>query len=301
MTQLLPKVSAVVPVFNAEETLRRAVDSLLVQSEIDQIILVEDGSRDNSLSICQQLVREHSQITLLQHPQGANKGAPASRNLGLSQVKNSWIQFMDADDELLPGKIKSQLARLTGNESLVISPYTLLNENRKVIPTMQDLWAGLLRMRLGISSANLWHTESVRAAGAWNESLPNVQEYHLMFEMLKRNQVVAFSNQNLTLIHQLPNSITRSTDRLDEKRDTYFRFRQMVKEYLESSGKLNFLRWHHFTVAMGEMMRYHQPSFEVSYSISYYRFIQKIRWVKGVGKYFKKPKSFERRAVQTSF
>lgn len=274
---MLPKVSAVVPVFNAGLTLKRAVDSLLIQPEINQIILVEDGSSDNSLSLCEELARNHDLITLLRHPQGENKGAPASRNLGLNYVINPWIQFMDADDELLPGKIASQLSCIKGKESLIIGPYTLLNETQQVIPVMQDPWAGLIRMRLGISASNLWHTESVRAAGAWNESLLNVQEYHLMFEMLKRTNSLAFSNQNLTLIYQLPNSITRSTHRLDEKRDTYFRFRSMVRDYLMEKGMFTRQRWHHFTICMGDMMRYHTPSFPVSYSKWYYQLIYRVK------------------------
>lgn len=117
------KVSAIVPVYNAESTLLRAVNSLLSQPEINEIILVEDGSKDESLELCKMLASKYDNIQLFTHPDGKNKGAPASRNLGLTKITNTWVQFMDADDELLPGKIESQLQKVDLNTSLVVGQF----------------------------------------------------------------------------------------------------------------------------------------------------------------------------------
>lgn len=250
------------------------------QPEITQIILVEDGSTDGSLEICRQLAVSHPSITLLRHPNGENKGAPASRNLGLSQVINPWIQFMDSDDELLPGKIADQLQVIKGHECLVIGEFTNVKNKPEYIRPRRDIWVGLLTTRLGNSVANLWNTHWVKAAGGWNESLPNVQEYHLMLEILKRNPNVSFSNQNLTLVYPQPNSISNSPKKKKKKLDTYFTFRSQVKNYLLETGSFNFLRWHYYTITTGEMMRYHQPSMKVRFNKGYYGLVKKLKTLK---------------------
>ncbi|MCX2743396.1 glycosyltransferase family 2 protein [Mangrovivirga sp. M17] len=96
------KVSVIIPVFNASLYLTRAVESVLIQPEVDEIILVEDDSTDDSLVICQMLASKYDKIKLFRHKDGVNKGAGASRNLGLLNATNEYIAFLDADDYYLP-------------------------------------------------------------------------------------------------------------------------------------------------------------------------------------------------------
>ena len=68
------------------------------------MVLIEDGSPDNALEICQALASEHDKVRLLRHPNGENRGAGASRNLGMRNAKFDYIAFLDADDFFLPGR-----------------------------------------------------------------------------------------------------------------------------------------------------------------------------------------------------
>lgn len=61
-------------------------------------MLIEDGSKDDSLKICFQLVEQHKKVKLYQHPAGMNLGASESRNLGIKMAKFDFISFLDADD-----------------------------------------------------------------------------------------------------------------------------------------------------------------------------------------------------------
>ena len=274
----LPGVSAIVPVYNAEKTLLRAIESLLIQPEINEIILVEDGSEDNSLDLCQKLASTYPAIQVFTHPQGKNKGAPASRNLGLTKITNKWVQFMDADDELLPGKIKSQLEIIQDHTALVVSGFLKIEKGNEFrISVLKDIWSGLLATRLGTTTSNLWNAELIRQAGGWDESLPNVQEYHLMFEMLKLNESVLFSQDNLALIHSQPNSITNSSDNLEVKRDTYFKFRNALRNYLVTQGKFTFRRMHYYNVCTGQMLKYHSPAFKVPFNNFYFMLYKGIK------------------------
>jgi glycosyltransferase involved in cell wall biosynthesis len=92
------KVSVIIPVFNAEPYLRQAVFSALQQPETGEVLLIEDGSTDESLVLCRRLDKRHGNVRLLRHADGQNLGAGASRNLGIRKANFPFIAFLDADD-----------------------------------------------------------------------------------------------------------------------------------------------------------------------------------------------------------
>ncbi len=95
------RVSVVIPIHNAAPYLGKAVESALQQPQVTEVILVEDGSTDDSLSICSALSKKHRRVQLLQHPGGQSRGAGASRNLGILNAAEEFISFLDADDFML--------------------------------------------------------------------------------------------------------------------------------------------------------------------------------------------------------
>ncbi|OOG69891.1 glycosyltransferase family 2 protein [Algoriphagus sp. A40] len=272
-------ISAVVPVFNSEKTLKRAVDSLLLQPEIDEIFLVEDGSVDQSLRLCHQLAQKHPCIQVLQHPDGLNKGAPESRNLGLQASKNEWIQFMDADDQLLPGKISSQVAMITGEEDLLVGQFKYIDRDGSstLFTPIKDVWSGLIATRLGYTSSNLWRKSAMIRAGEWDPNLINIQEYNLIFSMLKTGARIKFSDQALTKIYYQPDSIGNSPQNETEKRDHYFIFREKIRAYLVENNMFTLRRRHYFNSITGLMLRYHRPDFKVNLDNTYFRIYSAIR------------------------
>jgi len=98
------QVSVITPVYNAASFVTKAVESALEQPETAEVILVEDGSPDNSLEVCQQVAAKYDRVRLFRHPNGENRGAGASRNLGMRQSTCELIAFLDADDYYLPGR-----------------------------------------------------------------------------------------------------------------------------------------------------------------------------------------------------
>lgn len=91
-------VSVIMPVYNAEKFVRVAVLSALSQEHVGEIILIEDGSPDDALRVCQQLEKEYDKVKLIRHVNGVNRGAGASRNLGIKAAVFPYIAFLDADD-----------------------------------------------------------------------------------------------------------------------------------------------------------------------------------------------------------
>lgn len=98
------RVSVITSVYNAAEFVTRAVESALQQPETGEVLLVEDGSPDNSLGVCQELAEKYEKVKLLRHPNGENRGAGASRNLGMQNASCEYIGFVDADNYYLPDR-----------------------------------------------------------------------------------------------------------------------------------------------------------------------------------------------------
>lgn len=98
-----PKVSVIVPVFNMEDYIERSINSLQNQTYQNlEIIIVDDGSSDSSLSIIERLAATDTRIIYRSQPNG---GAAKARNTGLSLVTGDYITFVDGDDILSPNAI----------------------------------------------------------------------------------------------------------------------------------------------------------------------------------------------------
>ena len=98
----LTNTAVVVPCYRCADTLPRLVHTIWDGAPPDlQLILVDDGSGDDTLSVCRALAAQDKRIRVLQRPNG---GASAARNTGLDAVPDAeWVMFVDSDDELFPG------------------------------------------------------------------------------------------------------------------------------------------------------------------------------------------------------
>jgi len=112
------KVSVIIPVYNAELFIEHAVASAVNLVEVGEIILIEDGSKDNSLSICKELVVRFDKIKLLTHENNENKGASESRNLGIRSAIFPFVSFLDADDIYDVSRFRKDKAILATNNAI---------------------------------------------------------------------------------------------------------------------------------------------------------------------------------------
>ena len=100
-------IAVIIPVYNAEKYIRKAVESALKQPEVEEVILIEDGSSDGSMKICRQLENRHARVKLLSHKNNENLGAGRTRNLGISSSTSEYIAFLDADDFFLDHRFQT--------------------------------------------------------------------------------------------------------------------------------------------------------------------------------------------------
>ena len=95
-----PIVSIVIPVFNGEAFIKNCITSVINQTIQElQIIVVDDGSKDNTLQILRAFENEDERIEVIHQD---NAGVSAARNAGLQSVQSEWVLFVDADDTIMP-------------------------------------------------------------------------------------------------------------------------------------------------------------------------------------------------------
>ncbi|MCS4434558.1 glycosyltransferase family 2 protein [Aquiflexum gelatinilyticum] len=230
----MKSVSVIIPVFNSQNTIERAVNSVINQPLVSEIILVDDGSTDNSILIAKNLITNHGLVKLFFHPSNQNRGAAASRNLGLTHAQSEWVQFLDADDELLEGKIEGQIA-VSNNEMSFIAGNAIdcfEDGHQHLRKFFHDPWSGLIAGKLGITSANLWNKKFLDKVGGWQESLSSSQEYDLMFRLLKENGKMGLCSQALTKIHKTGHSISNNPATQADRIDNWLKLRKEIKTYL---------------------------------------------------------------------
>lgn len=239
-------ISVIIPCFNSEEYLARALESVLNQTYTSyEIILVNNNSTDNTYNIMEGYMKRYPDIINVFNEY--KKGAPAARNKGLYKARYEWIQFLDADDELLPDKLQNQVLVAKTSEADIIASncymYKTVNgETKKKFRPIEteDIWKGLMTSKLGITSANLWRKQALLAVGGWNEIKSSSQEYNLLFKILKNNSKISFCPDPLTIIHVRKDSLHKGGDekRLTEILDNNVKLRLEIKEYLRSKGML---------------------------------------------------------------
>ena len=145
MPEKKPLISVVMSVYNGDQFLAEAIESILHQSWRDfEFIIVDDASRDTTSQILEQYQKQDDRIHLLRNE--VNSGLGCSLQKGVEAARGRFIARMDADDISLPDRFEKQLNYLINHSEIKIlgSGLLLIDENGKVVTQMQFLSAGSL-------------------------------------------------------------------------------------------------------------------------------------------------------------
>lgn len=199
----MPEVSIILPVFNAENTLHRAINSVLSQSFQDwELICVDDGSSDSSAEILDKFVSRDERIKVQKSKH--NKGPAKARNSALDSAAGKYIAFLDADDFWQPKKLKIQISEMKKLEiEFSFTPYENVARDgtRKTFPVVQKVDQSTLlgNTVIGCSTVVL----SKKLVGSARFSDAPIEDLELWFRLLKGGGYAhCIANEPLTVRFQ---------------------------------------------------------------------------------------------------
>ncbi|MCL2566911.1 MAG: glycosyltransferase [Alphaproteobacteria bacterium] len=123
------KISCIIPLYNAENYIKRCLDSVLKQSISDfEVIIIDDGSKDNSLSIVEQYTVADNRIKLIQQ---SNQGVSIARNNGIREALGEYIFFLDADDDIMQDAFKDSYKKAVADSAdILVFNYSKVYKNK---------------------------------------------------------------------------------------------------------------------------------------------------------------------------
>jgi glycosyltransferase involved in cell wall biosynthesis len=209
----VPRVSVIIPAYNAELYVREAIDSVLGQTFIDlEIIVVDDGSTDNTANIVGR-VSDHRVRLICQ----GNKGVSSARNAGINNSAGQYLQFLDSDDLILPGKLAAQVPLLDADPDvgLVYSSFRYFYDDRCDLapppwlrPPSDDPYRELVAGSMFPCHAALLRRSAVTALGRFDEELDSGEDWDLWLRLARTGARFLFHSDLLALYRQHPGSIT---------------------------------------------------------------------------------------------
>lgn len=183
-------VDIIVPAYNAAQTIAETLDSAITQNGVAEIIVIDDGSTDDTLDIARQYEARVKVLT------GPNQGVSAARNRGIAKASAPWIVFLDADDILMPDTIMRRIETASGdNADVVVTDWVdLSHETGALGPRKSIDWLALEGDPEVATATHVWATtaalmyrrELIETIGGFRADLPIIQDARLLFDAAHR-------------------------------------------------------------------------------------------------------------------
>src|ERR1700744_4615324 len=211
----LPTVCVVIPAYNSEATLLRALNSVAAQTYApSEILVVDDASSDATPS----LVKDYRQAVVTLVSMQTNVGASGARNQGVKLASSDLVAFLDADDEWLPTKLEKQIKLILANQnstfcscgSSLISPdgSNLGDIYRgQAVTTGPEAWKALLRDNYVTTPSVLVWRRHLLALGGFNESLKIAEDQDMWIRLAARGGL-SYVPEMLVHVHDRRSSLS---------------------------------------------------------------------------------------------
>lgn len=237
-------VSVIIPCFNAGKWIDEAIKSCLKQTHTSlEIIVIDDGSTDNSLEIIKSF---GDKVTWESR---SNQGGCSARNRGFALSKGDYIQYLDADDYILPEKIKTQLVCLKETEADVVygdwryhkhlpDGTSFLDQINICGPKEDFLESLLLDAQWIAPMAFLFTREAVIRSGGWDERLKTGQDRDFFVSAALSGAKFQYQSGCHSIYRRYGN-VTVSTSSKERWREGHFALMDKAEHKLAQSGQLS--------------------------------------------------------------
>ncbi len=244
-------IAVIIPVFNKAIYLDRCIQSMILQPELADICIIDDGSTDGSIDIIKSYLSQDNRVRLLQHDNQENRGRSASRNLGIKSTSCEWISFCDADDYYEEGRYKAFCASgkdlIDGTHEVVMSKYTddkfLKAVDLKTaapinLETPKDLQNYLIAHREErISIISLIIKKSrIKEIGYFDESLESGEDTDLIWRLAGTSKLKYINQNHPKVIRQVHHENSyQNKETLNRSRFIFYKKWKVLKDGLNLS------------------------------------------------------------------
>ncbi|AFZ26450.1 putative glycosyltransferase [Cylindrospermum stagnale PCC 7417] len=216
-----PTVSVIIPTYQRGHLVSQAINSVLAQTYKDyEIIVINDGSQDNTPQVLAQF-SDHHRITAIHQ---ANQGLSAARNAGIRSAQGKYIAFLDDDDLWEPQKLEKQISVLEANPriGLIYSDSLFFSDKRGLslrsyntafpTPNLQVLWT-LFRYNYIPVLTVVVRRDCLDKVGLFDETLRCCEDYDLWLRLIEKFPIY-FLNQPLARYRQSPNNLSQNEEQM---------------------------------------------------------------------------------------
>lgn len=238
---MTPKASILIPSYNAQNWVAQAIESALAQGSDVEVIVVDDGSTDGTVDVIRQYDGKIHWET------GPNAGAPVARNRALELATAPWVQYLDADDYLLPGKIEEQLAAVSElpHTDVLYGPETIewhrqgeVVETWDPLPPPHDPFALLALWKLPQTGAPLWRRQALLDVNGWTVGQPCCQEHELYLRLLMAGKTFVYHPASKGAVYRRFETGTLSTRKPAKVRRERAKIETRLEAYLQETGQM---------------------------------------------------------------
>lgn len=238
---LLPTISVIAPVYNIENYIKCCVDSILAQTFTDfELLLIDDGSTDNSGTICDEYANKDRRVKVVHKKNG---GQTSARNAGLEQAVGEWICHIDGDDWVSPEYLEMLISKAEAEDADIAEcdfcfAYPDFEKIHRKYSWRKQGVEGLAEY-IASGWTTLWGSIQKRRLYTDNgfknpEGISYCEDFHLMSRLISVTGKVAKVNEPLYYYRQQPDSIMHNLDK-NTMRDEIWVYTDTI-EYFKSIG-----------------------------------------------------------------
>ena len=257
----MPRLSIIIPVYNAENHIRKCLDSIISQGFFDyECIMVNDGSSDNSEAICQEYADINSRFVLVSKPNG---GASSARNAGIEEAKGEYITFVDCDDFIINDIYKKAFEIIDETDADVVC-FDMMQKTGDTETKIEFSDSGLEKnfINYGVymhSVCNkLFRLKTIKENGyRFDEDLHTCEDFLFVFRSMSSADKIIYMDETgyqYNINEQSLTHVIRDTEMAEDQRKAY----QYLKEFCEKQD---------ITEEYSELLKYRKLCWAILYLV----------------------------------
>lgn len=252
-------ISIITPVYNKEKHLKKTIESILNQTEKDfELILINDGSTDNSLNIIKEYKEKDPRIKLFDQ---TNKGVSTARNVGINHAKGEYITFFDADDSMYEEALKIMKEKIGSNDILMFKTRVIEKGKNYIRPKHRAFKKDFLihyidnKFQPTMNGYLIRREFLIREGIYFNENIDYGEDMEFVIRLLSKTQKIKQIDDILNAYNKENQSLSKESLKLIDKDKAWVKLAvneltktkheravKLLREYRLSGNILNHLK-----------------------------------------------------------